>query len=50
MKKNFWDRTAKIYDWFMRKDHKAYKLDTKRVLFSDVGGENYCFTFLKMRI
>lgn len=25
MKKNFWDRTAKIYDWFMRKDHKAYK-------------------------
>ena len=25
MKKTFWDRTAKIYDRFMRKDHKAYK-------------------------
>lgn len=25
MKKTFWDRTAKIYDRFMRKDHKSYK-------------------------
>lgn len=25
MKKTFWDRTAKIYDRFMCKDHKAYK-------------------------
>ena len=25
MKKNFWDRTAKIYDRFMRKDDKAYR-------------------------
>ena len=25
MKKTFWDRTAKIYDHFMKKDHKAYK-------------------------
>ncbi len=25
MKKTFWDRTAKIYDRFMRKDHKAYR-------------------------
>ena len=25
MKKTFWDRTAKIYDYFMKKDHKAYK-------------------------
>ncbi len=25
MKKTFWDRTATIYDRFMRKDHKAYK-------------------------
>ena len=25
MKKTFWDRTAKIYDRFMRKDHKAYE-------------------------
>lgn len=25
MKKTFWDRTAKIYDRFMKKDHKAYK-------------------------
>lgn len=25
MRKTFWDRTAKIYDRFMRKDHKAYK-------------------------
>lgn len=25
MKKTFWDRTAKIYDRFMRKDHKAYQ-------------------------
>ena len=25
MKKTFWDRTAKIYGRFMRKDHKAYK-------------------------
>ncbi len=25
MKKTFWDRSAKIYDRFMRKDHKAYK-------------------------
>lgn len=25
MKKTFWDRTAKIYDCFMRKDYKAYK-------------------------
>ena len=25
MKKTFWDRTAKIYDRFMRKDGKAYK-------------------------
>ena len=25
MKKTFWDCTAKIYDHFMKKDHKAYK-------------------------
>ena len=25
MKKTFWNRTAKIYDHFMKKDHKAYK-------------------------
>ena len=25
MKKTFWDRTAKIYDRFMRKDHAAYR-------------------------
>ena len=25
MKKTFWDRTAKSYDHFMKKDHKAYK-------------------------
>ena len=25
MAKNFWDRTAKIYDRFMRKDRKAYE-------------------------
>ncbi len=25
MKKTFWDRTAKIYDRFMSKDHKAYE-------------------------
>ena len=25
MKKTFWDRTAKIYDYFMKNDHKAYK-------------------------
>ena len=25
MKKTFWDRTAKIYDRFMKKDYKAYK-------------------------
>ena len=25
MKKTFWDRTAKIYDHFMKNDHKAYK-------------------------
>ena len=25
MKKTFWDRTAKIYDHFMKKGHKAYK-------------------------
>ena len=25
MKVSFWDRTAKIYDHFMKKDHKAYK-------------------------
>lgn len=25
MKKTFWDHTAKIYDHFMKKDHKAYK-------------------------
>ena len=25
MKKTFWDRTAKIYDRFMRKDRKAYE-------------------------
>lgn len=25
MKKTFWDRTAKIYDRFMRKDQKAYE-------------------------
>lgn len=25
MKKTFWDRTAKIYDRFMRKDRKTYK-------------------------
>lgn len=25
MKKTFWDRTAKIYNHFMKKDHKAYK-------------------------
>lgn len=25
MKKTFWDRTAKIYDRFMHKDHRAYK-------------------------
>lgn len=25
MKKSFWDRTAKIYDRFMRKDSKAYE-------------------------
>ena len=25
MKKTFWDRLAKIYDHFMKKDHKAYK-------------------------
>lgn len=25
VKKTFWDRTAKIYDRFMRKDHRAYK-------------------------
>ena len=25
MKKTFWDRTAKIYDSFMRKDREAYK-------------------------
>ena len=25
MKKTFWDRTAKIYDRFMRKDHRAYR-------------------------
>ena len=25
MKKTFWDRTAKNYDHFMKKDHKAYK-------------------------
>lgn len=25
MKRTFWDRTAKIYDCFMQKDHKAYK-------------------------
>ena len=25
MKRTFWDRTAKIYDHFMKKDHKAYK-------------------------
>lgn len=25
MKVTFWDRTAKIYDHFMKKDHKAYK-------------------------
>ena len=25
MQKTFWDRTAKIYDRFMRKDHKAYE-------------------------
>lgn len=25
MRRTFWDRTAKIYDRFMRKDHKAYK-------------------------
>lgn len=25
MKNTFWDRTAKIYDRFMRKDYKAYK-------------------------
>lgn len=24
--------------------------DTKKVLFFDVGGENYCITFSKMRI
>lgn len=25
MKKTFWNRIAKIYDHFMKKDHKAYK-------------------------
>ena len=25
MKKTFWDRTAKIYDRFMKKDHRAYE-------------------------
>ena len=25
MKKTFWNRTAKIYDHFMKKDHNAYK-------------------------
>ena len=25
MKVTFLDRTAKIYDYFMKKDHKAYK-------------------------
>ncbi len=25
MKKTFWDRTAKLYDRFMRKDAKAYE-------------------------
>ena len=25
MKKTFWDRTTKIYNHFMKKDHKAYK-------------------------
>lgn len=25
MKKTFWNRTAKSYDRFMCKDHKAYK-------------------------
>ena len=25
MKNTFWNRTAKIYDHFMQKDHKAYK-------------------------
>ncbi len=25
MKRTFWDRTAKIYDRFMKKDHQAYK-------------------------
>ena len=25
MKKTFWDRTAKIYDRFMRKDAAAYE-------------------------
>ena len=25
MKVTFWDRTAKIYDHFIKKDHKAYK-------------------------
>lgn len=25
MKKTFWDRTAKIYDRFMRKDNEAYR-------------------------
>lgn len=25
MKKTFWDRTAKIYDRFMRRDHRAYE-------------------------
>lgn len=25
MENTFWDRTAKIYDRFMRKDHKVYK-------------------------
>ena len=25
MKKTFWDRTAKIYNHFMKNDHKAYK-------------------------
>ena len=23
--KNFWDRNAKLYDWFMRKDKDAYE-------------------------
>ena len=57
MKKTFWDRTAKIYDHFMKKDHKAYKQmysliypvvrQLRRVLFLATGALMSQTTFLQ---